>query len=71
MNEDEESRARDMRAASAGWVRVERAVRHGTNDGTAGDVGRKAGGWNGLRGKVVERNFANAAIEGEVRWSWL
>ena len=69
MNEDEESRPRDMKAASAGWVRVERAVRHGTNDGTAEDVGRKAGGRNGLRRKVVERDFENAAIEGEVRWN--
>ena len=28
MNEDEDSRPRDMKAASAGWVRVERKVRH-------------------------------------------
>jgi len=67
MSGDEESRPKDMKAASAGWVRVERAVRHGTNDGTAEDVGRKAGGLNVLRRKVVERNLVNAVNEEEVR----
>ena len=67
MSEDEESRPRDMKVASAGWVRVERAVRHGTNDGPAEDVGRKAGGLNVLRRKVVERNLVNAVNEEEVR----